>query len=111
MIVLPPAVIIVINRLLPKGLWVLAVALPLLALLLGLRTPSAAPLARSVPATAGSDPLAWPEQDLFHRQAGNHIADASAYRHKDAVWCLGGHALKPGAMPASLTNFLDPNSM
>ena len=93
MIVLPPAVIIVINRLLPKGLWVLAVALPLLALLLGLRTPSAAPLARTVSATAGSDPLAWPEQDLFHRQAGNHSAPGTG------TWTL--HGIRLGGAQAS----------
>ena len=94
MIVLPPAVIIVINRLLPKGLWVLAVALPLLALLLGLRTPSAAPLARTVSATAGSDPLAWPEQDLFHRQAGNHSAPGTG-----STWTL--HGIRLGGAQAS----------
>lgn len=95
MIVLPPAVIIVINRLLPKGLWVLAVALPLLALLLGLRTPSTAPLARTVSATADSDPLAWPEQDLFHRQAGNHSAPGTG----TGTWTL--HGIRLGGAQAS----------
>lgn len=66
---LPPSLINTINRALPIGLWLIAIALPLLGLWLGLQPPALPePAAAATQATAQPEQT-WPQLDLFHRQA------------------------------------------
>lgn len=85
-----------INRTLPRVLWTLAVALPLLALWQG-RQASADTAASSelaVTDTGNEAPADWPQQDLFHRQLQATDDNRSA-----GGWTL--HGIQRGGLQAS----------